>query len=108
MAPLGASRNTFRDLNVPYEGHEEYETPRADLLFPPLGNYANTKEAKVEELIKESGAKVIVSEAGVGQMALQFCNRNEIMVLKIASQFELDCFCRTSDAVPLVSIQYFA
>ncbi|GJS09646.1 transcription factor IIA, alpha/beta subunit [Tanacetum coccineum] len=34
MAPPGASGNTFRDLNVPYEGHEEYETPRADLLFP--------------------------------------------------------------------------
>ncbi|GJY87023.1 TCP-1/cpn60 chaperonin family protein [Tanacetum coccineum] len=25
-----------------------------------------------------------------------------IMVLKIASQFELDCFCRTTDAVPLL------
>ncbi|GJV38884.1 transcription factor IIA, alpha/beta subunit [Tanacetum coccineum] len=35
MAPPRAPGNTFRDLNVPYEGHEEYETPRADLLFPP-------------------------------------------------------------------------
>ncbi|GKG51917.1 hypothetical protein Tco_0544555, partial [Tanacetum coccineum] len=34
MAPPGAPRNTFRDHNVPYEGHEEYETPIADLLFP--------------------------------------------------------------------------
>ncbi|KAK1428701.1 hypothetical protein QVD17_17540 [Tagetes erecta] len=33
MAP-GAS-NTVHDLNVPYEGPEEYETPTADLLFPP-------------------------------------------------------------------------
>ncbi|GJY53923.1 TCP-1/cpn60 chaperonin family protein [Tanacetum coccineum] len=73
-------------------------------LIHKLGNYANTEEAKVEELIKESGAKVIVSGAGVGQMALQFCNRNEIMVLKIASQFELDCFCRTTDAVPLLKL----
>lgn len=24
------------DLNVPYEGTEEYETPTADLLFPPV------------------------------------------------------------------------
>ncbi|KAH6766029.1 Transcription factor IIA [Perilla frutescens var. hirtella] len=27
--------NPVHDLNVPYEGGEEYETPTADLLFPP-------------------------------------------------------------------------
>ncbi|GJU62459.1 T-complex protein 1 subunit theta [Tanacetum coccineum] len=73
-------------------------------LIHKLGNYAKTEEAKVEELIKETGAKVIVSAAGVGQMALQFCNHNKIMVLKIASQFELDCFCRTTDAVALLKL----
>lgn len=43
-----------------------------------LENYAKTEEAKVEELIKavaESGAKVIVSGAAVGDMALHFCER---------------------------------
>lgn len=24
------------DLNVPYEGTEEYETPTAEILFPPV------------------------------------------------------------------------
>lgn len=24
------------DLNVPYEGTEEYETPTAEMLFPPV------------------------------------------------------------------------
>ncbi|GKF71420.1 hypothetical protein Tco_0207534, partial [Tanacetum coccineum] len=43
----GASGNTFRDLNVPYEGHEEYETPRADLLFP-------LDEAKKSEMTAEN------------------------------------------------------
>ncbi|CAL5380517.1 unnamed protein product [Camellia sinensis] len=41
-----------------------------------LENYAKTEEAKVEELIKavaDSGAKVIVSGAAVGEMALHFC-----------------------------------
>ncbi|XP_062086305.1 T-complex protein 1 subunit theta-like [Humulus lupulus] len=40
-----------------------------------LENYAKTEEAKVEELIKavaDSGAKVIVSGAAVGEMALHF------------------------------------
>jgi chaperonin GroEL (HSP60 family) len=43
-----------------------------------LENYAKTEEAKVEELIKavaETGAKVIVSGAAVGEMALHFCER---------------------------------
>jgi transcription initiation factor TFIIA large subunit len=26
------------DLNVPYEGTEEYETPTAEILFPPVSN----------------------------------------------------------------------
>ncbi|KAL0383818.1 UNVERIFIED_CONTAM: T-complex protein 1 subunit theta [Sesamum calycinum] len=43
-----------------------------------LENYAKTEEAKVEEIIKavaDSGAKVIVSGAAVGEMALHFCER---------------------------------
>lgn len=43
-----------------------------------LENYAKTEEAKVEELIRavaESGAKVIVSGAAIGEMALHFCER---------------------------------
>ncbi|KAK9727198.1 hypothetical protein RND81_05G264700 [Saponaria officinalis] len=31
----GAGVMPVRDLNVPYEGNEEYETPTAEMLFPP-------------------------------------------------------------------------
>ncbi|KAG6750768.1 hypothetical protein POTOM_045280 [Populus tomentosa] len=70
-----------------------------------LENYAKTEEAKVEELIKavaETGAKVIVSGAAVGEMALHFCERYKLMVLKISSKFELRRFCRTTGAVAIV------
>ncbi|GLT35117.1 hypothetical protein SLA2020_095960 [Shorea laevis] len=53
-----------------------------------LENYAKTEEAKVEELIKavaDSGANVIVSGGAVGEMALHFCERYKLMVLKISS-----------------------
>ena len=43
-----------------------------------LENYAKIGAAKVGELIKAiagSGAKVIVSGAAVGEMALHFCER---------------------------------
>ncbi|KAJ3697478.1 hypothetical protein LUZ61_001183 [Rhynchospora tenuis] len=72
-----------------------------------LENYAKTEEAKVEELIKavaDSGAKVIVSGAAVGDMALHFCERYKLMVLKISSKFELRRFCRTTGAVALLKL----
>ncbi|CAL8134154.1 unnamed protein product [Prunus armeniaca] len=58
-----------------------------------LENYAKTEEAKVEELIKavaDSGVKVIVSGAAVGEMALHFYERYN-------SKFELSRFCSTMD-----------
>ncbi|KAJ0078728.1 hypothetical protein Patl1_22945 [Pistacia atlantica] len=72
-----------------------------------LENYAKTEEAKVEELIKavaDSGAKVIVSGAAVGEMALHFCERYKLMVLKISSKFELRRFCRTTGAVAILKL----
>ncbi|CAL9037406.1 T-complex protein 1 subunit theta-like [Musa acuminata AAA Group] len=72
-----------------------------------LKNYAKTEESKVEELIKavaDSGAKVVVSGAAVGDMALHFCERYKLMVLKISSKFELRRFCRTTGAVALLKL----
>lgn len=72
-----------------------------------LENYAKSEEAKVEELIKavaDSGANVIVSGGAVGDMALHFCERYKLMVLKISSKFELRRFCRTTGAVALLKL----
>ncbi|RAL44559.1 hypothetical protein DM860_003318 [Cuscuta australis] len=72
-----------------------------------LENYAKTEESKVEELIKavaDSGAKVIVSGGAIGEMALHFCERYKLMVLKISSKFELRRFCRTTGAVGLLKL----
>ncbi|GAV76815.1 Cpn60_TCP1 domain-containing protein [Cephalotus follicularis] len=72
-----------------------------------LENYAKTEEAKVEELIEvvaDSGAKVIVNGAAVGEMALHFCERYKIMVLKISSKFELRRFCHTTGDVAILKL----
>lgn len=72
-----------------------------------LENYSKTEEAKIEELIKsvaDSGAKVIVSGAAVGEMALHFCERYKLMVLKISSKFELRRFCRTTGSVAMLKL----
>ncbi|KAI6697061.1 hypothetical protein NL676_017180 [Syzygium grande] len=70
-------------------------------------NYAKSEEAKLEELIKsvaDSGAKVIVSGAAVGEMALHFCERYQLMVLKINSDFELQRFCRMTNSVAILKL----
>ncbi|GAV81692.1 LOW QUALITY PROTEIN: Cpn60_TCP1 domain-containing protein, partial [Cephalotus follicularis] len=74
-----------------------------------MENYAKIEEAKVVELIKavvDSGAKVILSSAAVGEMALHFCESSfyKIMVLKISSKFELRRFCCTTGPVAIVRI----
>ncbi|GLT76152.1 hypothetical protein SLA2020_478280 [Shorea laevis] len=72
-----------------------------------LENYAKTEEGKVEELIKavaDSGARVVVSGGAVGEMALHFCERYKLMVLKISSKFELRRFCRTTGAAALLKL----
>ncbi|KEH40543.1 putative chaperonin Cpn60/TCP-1 family, groEL-like apical domain, groEL-like equatorial [Medicago truncatula] len=72
-----------------------------------LENYSKTEEAKVEELIKavvDSGAQVIVSGGAVGEMALHFCERYKLMVLKISSKFELRRFCRTTGSVAMLKL----
>lgn len=73
-----------------------------------LEGYARTEENRVEELIKavaDSGATVVVSGQNVGEMALHFCERYNLMVLKVSSKFELRRVCRTSGAVSLVKLQ---
>lgn len=59
---------------------EQYVQVLSDknLFHLQLENYSKTEETKVEELIKavaDSGAKIIVSGAAVGDMALHFCER---------------------------------
>lgn len=60
-----------------------------------LESYAKTEEAKVEELIKtvaDSGAKVIVSGAAVGEMALHFCERYKYLLFTRLYCFSLKYF----------------
>ena len=65
-------------------------SPGCNLCIFQLENYAKTEEAKVEELIKavaDSGARVIVSGAAVGEMALHFCERYKYIPSQLSSYF---------------------
>jgi T-complex protein 1 subunit theta len=73
-----------------------------------LLNYAKTEEARMEEIVKgvaAAGVGVIASGMAIGEMALHFLEKYEILAVKIPSKFELRRFCRATGAVGLVKVQ---
>ncbi|KAL6049401.1 T-complex protein 1 subunit theta, partial [Balamuthia mandrillaris] len=70
-----------------------------------LLNYSKDEEKAMEEIIKavsESGAKVVVSGGNIGEMAMHFLERYNLMAIKVQSKFQLRRLCKAVGAVPLV------
>lgn len=72
-----------------------------------LSTFTGGEEAQLSAIIKEiadSGVKVIVTQSSVGELALHYCNRYNISVMKILSKFEIRRLCRLLGATPLARI----
>lgn len=70
-------------------------------------DYTKGEEAGLETAIKElydSGVRVVVAGATVGDLALHYLNRFNILVIKIQSKFELRRLCRVVGASPLARL----
>ena len=52
----------------------------------------------------DSGVKVIIAGTTVGELALHYLNRNQILVLKVLSKFDLRRLCRVVQATPLARL----
>ena len=66
---------------------------------PPAPAPQRSEENKLEEYIKgivDSGCKVILSGSAVGEMALHFCEKYGLMVVRIPSKFELARMCKAT------------
>ncbi len=67
-------------------------------------SFSKGEETQLEASIKElydAGVKVVVSGSSIGELALHFLNRYEIMVVKVLSKFDLRRLCRVIGATPL-------
>jgi len=73
-----------------------------ELLGFTKGEEAHTE--KIFQEIADSGVKVIVAGSGVGELALHFLNRYNILVIKILSKFELRRLARVVGATPLTRL----
>lgn len=70
-------------------------------------NFTKGEETQLETIIKElhdSGLRVIVAGASVGELALHYLNRFGILVVKVLSKFELRRLCRVVGATPLARL----
>lgn len=54
--------------------------------------------------LSDSGVKVIIAGTTVGELALHYLNRNQILVLKVLSKFDLRRLCRVVQATPLARL----
>jgi len=70
-------------------------------------DFTKGEENQLEKIVKElhdSGLRVVVGGATVGELALHYLNRFGILVIKILSKFELRRLCRVVGATPLARL----
>lgn len=70
-------------------------------------DFTKGEENQLEKIVKElhdSGLRVVVAGATVGELALHYLNRFGILVIKILSKFELRRLCRVVGATPLARL----
>lgn len=73
-----------------------------------LMNYTKSEEAQMEATIKaiaDAGVNVVVCGQTIGEIAMHFLNRYNILALKTPSKFELRRICRTVGATSLVRLE---
>jgi len=67
-------------------------------------DFSKGEEQQLHQMVKEiydSGIRVVVAGAGIGELALHYLNRFNILVLKVPSKFDLRRICRVCGATPL-------
>lgn len=70
-------------------------------------DFTKGEEHQIENIIKElhdSGLRVIVAGSTIGELALHYLNRYNILVIKVLSKFELRRLCRVVGATPLARL----
>ncbi|KAF2714685.1 T-complex protein 1 [Pleomassaria siparia CBS 279.74] len=70
-------------------------------------DFTKGEESQIENIIKElhdSGLRVVVAGSTLGELALHYLNRYNILVIKVLSKFELRRLCRVVGATPLARL----
>jgi len=69
-----------------------------------LMNYSKSEEDAMEKCVQEiadTGVNVLIAQSVVSEMAMHFCERMKIMVVKCPSKFEIARICKLTGATSL-------
>merc|ERR1712168_759133 len=77
-----------------------------------LMNFSQKEEEQLETKIKaivDSGCNIIVTGGKAADMALHFCNKYKVMVVRLNSKFDVRRLCRATQAtaLPMLSVVVF-
>lgn len=67
-------------------------------------DFTNGEEKQLDEMCKgisESGVRVVIAGSNIGELALHYFNRYQILVLKVPSKFDVRRICQVCGATPL-------
>ncbi|RLV91262.1 T-complex protein 1 subunit theta [Spathaspora sp. JA1] len=67
-------------------------------------DFTKGEEQQLDQVVKEisaSGVKVVIAGSNVGELALHYFNKYEILLLKVGSKFDLRRLCQVCGATPL-------
>ncbi|KAF7723115.1 T-complex protein 1 subunit theta [Apophysomyces ossiformis] len=70
-------------------------------------NFSKDEEKHMEKIFQEladAGVKVVVTGAGIGELALHYLNRFNIMAVKVLSKFDIRRLCRVVGATALARL----
>lgn len=72
-----------------------------------LVDYSGSEEAQMDAAVQalaDAGVRVVVTGSTVSELALHYCERQRIMVVKVPSKFELRRLCDAVGASPLLRL----
>ena len=72
-----------------------------------LLNFSKGEEDQLEQAIKaiaDTGVNVLVTGSGIGEMALHFINRFNLVAIKVLSKFDLRRLGKAVGATPLAQL----
>ncbi|GAB1221221.1 hypothetical protein ENUP19_0071G0045 [Entamoeba nuttalli] len=70
-------------------------------------NFSKGEEEMLKELVnklKEQGVKAVICGGNVQDLALHYCDRAGIIVIRVGSTFDLKRLCRVTGATPFISL----
>jgi len=72
-----------------------------------LKSFAKQEEERLETVVRDiaaTGVKVVVTGSGIGEMALHFLNRYNLLAIKVLSKFDLRRLCKATGATALARL----